>query len=84
MLHGEVPNGTIKLTCLRRQSELDEEFQDIRLRGELLGGRWINFYETIEHLLETGQNGSSRGGWLLLLALRPCHRHLPSPREGWE
>ena len=55
MLHGEVPNGTIKLTCLRRQSELDNEFRNVSLHRELLGGWGISLSEAIEHLLETGQ-----------------------------
>ena len=55
MLHGEVPNGTIKLTCLRSQSELAEEFWNVSLHGELLGGWGISLSEAIEHLLETGQ-----------------------------
>jgi hypothetical protein len=34
---------------------LDEEFRNVSLHGELLGGWGISFSETIEHLLETGQ-----------------------------
>ena len=51
--HGEVTQSAIKLAGLWRQPELDEEFRNVRLHGELLGGRGISLSETIEHLLQT-------------------------------
>jgi len=50
--HGEVAQSAIKLAGLWRQPKLDKEFRNVRLHGELLGGRGISLSETIEHLLK--------------------------------
>jgi len=49
---GEVTQGMIELAGLWRQPKLDEEFRNVCLHGELLGGWGISLSETIEHLLQ--------------------------------
>jgi hypothetical protein len=47
-----MPSALTELAGLWRQPELDEEFRNVRLHGELLGGRGISLSGAIKDLLQ--------------------------------